>query len=219
MTYKERKLVNRSFFKYYDAIIHFYNRAINTYLMKTEFPNLKEISFTAKNKNAGKNKGQYGFYFTQPHIILDVYDIMKLTNKIKFIDLGCGIGLMQNALKDYFGIHFADGYEIEPSLIQFAKEYLNETHITQKDILTLTAKDIKNYNAIYFWEPLYDDVLCKAFVKNLEKIVNKDQIIIYNSAGKIRDHFEKSKHFELTLQKSPLYVYKKIAQTVKTTKN
>ena len=87
------------------------------------------------------------------------------------------------------------GYEIEHELVEISKKYFNG-FVEEKDIFKLTKTIIKKYQAIYFWEPFEDNILCQKFIKFLEKKCSKGQIIIYYCSGHIKNYLDNSKQFK-----------------------
>lgn len=134
-----------------------------------------------------KNNQEFGYY-----ISYDVYDIAVTLNKLKktkVIDLGCGAGILMQILNT-LGFR-TKGFEIEDSLITRARFITN--NIFKKDITEITTEDIKDYEVLYFWEPIPGDALSRKFVANLEKVMLPGQMIIYKpDAPHTLDYLEDS---------------------------
>ena len=153
------------------------------------------------DKNSGDNKGQWG-YIANPNIE-SIKDFMISKNLTSIADLGCGNGMLLFILSlyRYIGnpsrftkpfINTFKGFEIEKELIEDGRKMFRLGDLVQKDILTLTKKDIEGIELIYFWEPLHERTLAKKFVKNLAKIVSEDQYIYCVPSGSIVDYLRQN---------------------------
>jgi len=141
-------------------------------------------------KKDGKNKGQWGYYITNNLYEL-MYELQK-NNINSLFDLGAGVGHLVLLLNS-FGIN-AKGIEIEEELVNRSKLLIN--NITQNDIFNLTQNDMNKDESLYFWDPFYDKVLIEKFVKHLENIMIKDQLIVFQNV-KISKYLLNSKSFKL----------------------
>lgn len=141
-------------------------------------------------KQEGKNKGQYGYYHNE--MVGELYFLLKRLKINTICDLGSGAGILLGSMVNYDHNLRVKGIEIEESLAKYANRVFHFT-TEIRDIFTLTTDDIKDYQAIYFWEPIQDYELCKKFVLHLEKILCKHHIIIYRPAGAIHQFLDQSK--------------------------
>lgn len=157
---------------------------------KITIPILPTIVGTGKN--SGDNKGQWGYIQSR-----GIGELIFLLNKLKIdsiIDLGSGAGILLSIIKAFNPTIKTRGFEIEEELVNHSRISYGSP-IYQKDILKITASDIRDHKALYFYEPLCDRDLCQKFVENLEQIVT-DQYLIYKPAGAIAEFLHKSKVFE-----------------------
>lgn len=135
------------------------------------------ISMTEEERNLcyrrKENNQEFGYYLTY-----NVYDLAVTLNKLKkerVIDLGCGVGILMQVLNT-LGFR-TKGFEIEDCLITRAGYITNNVH--KKDITEITTEDIKDYEVLYFWEPIPGEALSRKFVENLEKVMLPGQMIVY----------------------------------------
>jgi 2-polyprenyl-3-methyl-5-hydroxy-6-metoxy-1,4-benzoquinol methylase len=132
----------------------------------------------------GNNQGQFGYYFNSGIAGLIVFMLANEFSSV--VDLGCGPGDTLQILEKY-GMR-VKGFEIEPDFIRMSEQvYPSMTCIEQKDICKLDKVDIRDYQVIYFWEPISDYLQCKKFVSNLVEIMNSNQIIFMKPNGYILD--------------------------------
>ena len=138
--------------------------------------------------------GQYKYYNNT--YVLNLIKFIKLNNIKSFLDLGCGAGILLKILHIFNYELKLKGYEIEDNLIEICNRLNYTKPAVKRDILKLTIDDIKDYQVLYFWEPLYDRKLAKKFVTNLAKILQPNQIIVYYQSGSIGDFLIQSKKIE-----------------------
>lgn len=146
-------------------------------------------------KHSGNNKGQFGFYHTDyAGQILTILNRLGLSS---ICDLGSGPGILLSCLSSFGTELRIKGYEIEKEFVDMAQKLFYGNDIVEcKDILSLQAVDVRNYSAIYFWEPLYDSKLAKRFIDNLNIILKKGQYIIYQPSGAIGQYLTKCERFQ-----------------------
>lgn len=173
-------------------VINMINNAMyNVYRATLNWEQFGDIVSTTKSK--GVNKGQYGYYgWVSPG---SVYLSMLKYRCKSLLDLGSGAGILMAAIKSVAPYEWKlAGYEIEQKLINQAKKICPWGKHLNKDILTLTTKDIEKYDMIYFWEPFVDSQLSKRFVENLSAIIPPGKYIHYVSAGNIGTHLRTCKN-------------------------
>lgn len=149
--------------------------------------NVDNNSYIVKN-------GQYKYYNNIN--VLSLIKFLELNNIKSFLDLGCGAGILFKILNYYNNNLKLKGYEIEDNLIEICNKLNYYGSAVKKDILKLSIDDIKDYQVLYFWEPLYNTDLAKKFVTNLAKIIQPNQIIVYYQSGSIGNYLEKNKKIE-----------------------
>lgn len=169
------------------CITNLYKKLRNT--GEYNIKNNNNIDYTVKT---GKNKGQYGYYVSKYCGCLAV--LMKRLQLTSLLDLGSGPGLILNPIKRNIPNSKCVGYEIENDLVNIGN-CISRLPILKKDILKITQEDIKDFQVIYFWEPLRDQQLAKRFVKNLSKIVVPNQVICYKRVWFIENFLTKDPKF------------------------
>lgn len=165
---------------------HILARRFSTYM-----PEIKDICYRSKNTQDERN-GEFGYFISYPKIIAEIYLFMKVHSRLKFLELGAGLGVVMSVLKALLPEGMIHGYEIEDKLIKYALT----DGIWKKDILQLKPEDIAGYEVIYFWEPFSLRTKALAFAKLLEEVMSKGQIILYfPAADTMGEYFTKSKNF------------------------
>lgn len=128
-----------------------------------------------------KARKEYGYFINDRTTL---FTLIKVLNIKGLVDLGCGAGVAISCL-DNFQCR-VKGYDNEPDLVNIANKISHNKNLAEvKDITKLTKEDIKDFAAVYFWEPIIDEKMATKFVKNLLKVMKKDQYIFYYSSGKI----------------------------------
>lgn len=212
------KLVSKKLTKNETKVLSFATPTISYFrsLYCSLRPSNSKIDY--KIKNEGENKGQFGYYIS--HSIGALYILMKRLKKITILDLGSGPGLINQIfhilekydnkniriLKDFQYERFKyTGFEIEDELVKIG--VCNNNKIVKKNILTIVKKDVENHEIIYFYEPFAHKKLAEQFVKNLEKVLIKDQIIIYHQVGWIESFLRQSDKFKYVCNFMGLQVF------------
>ena len=129
-----------------------------------------------------------------PYYYGNLYTICILLGKLginKVADLGSGPGLTLSVFREYLPLFKSlyTGFELDRRFVPFGKALGIDIQV--KDITKLKVEDISQFEALYMYEPLRDEKLIEKFVKNLDKIMRDDQVIILASAGKMICHFNK----------------------------
>jgi 2-polyprenyl-3-methyl-5-hydroxy-6-metoxy-1,4-benzoquinol methylase len=166
---------------------------ILSYELSTLYKALQPSNNKDNNSYIVKN-GQYKYY-NNPYV-LNLIKFLKLNNIKSFLDLGCGAGILFRILHIFNYELKLKGYEIEDNLIEICNRLNHTKPAVKKDILKLTIDDIKDYQVLYFWEPLCDRKLAEKFVTNLAKILQPNQIIVYYQSGSIGDFLVENKKIE-----------------------
>ena len=190
---KIKEILQKPFTKYEKLIVDNVNDEITciSQLYK-KLRNVYKNDIDYQPKTIGKNKGQYGYYISEYCGSLVI--LMKRLKLKSLLDLGSGPGLILNPIKRNVPHSRCVGYEIEEELVNIGNS-ISYLPILRKDILKITKEDIKDFQVIYFWEPLKDEVLAKKFVENLSKIVIPNQIICYKPAGFIYNFLRQNSKF------------------------
>lgn len=161
--------------KYFENKIQFMKEFVKLFVYNFNIPGHTLFDNT---KKAGK---EYG-YFVNSRTTL--FTLTRVLNIRSLVDLGCGAGVLISCLEDY--IFKVKGYDNEKDLVDIANKISRNKELAElKDITKLTKDDIKNFDAVYFWEPIIDEKMATKFVKNLLKVMKKDQYIFYYNSGKI----------------------------------
>jgi hypothetical protein len=129
----------------------------------------------------------FNYWLTEPYKIESMINFITTLikkEKIKFLDLGLIFKMLPSNYQ-------CAGYEINKDLVELGCKM--KLDIKEKDILKLKKKDIKDFDVIFFYEPIVNLKNRDIFAKNLSKIIDK-QIIIYNQGGgminNLRNYFE-----------------------------
>ena len=192
-------------------------------------------------KKQGKKKGlegyydqhkSYGYYISEDYIIPHIYEWMLRLNCKSFLDLGCGMNLLSNMLKqinEYFSnseIKFS-GIEKNAKLIEYSKTFFGDCiGVKEGDLLKITKEDVAHADVLYMYEPIFNKKLAKKFVNRLVRMINYDQTIILNSTGNIKGFLNKhpnihilcETHYDIGLvilhKTTPYRKKKKLEETV-----
>ena len=162
-----------------------------------ELDRLYKILQPSKNEDNNSyivKNGQYKYYNNS--YVLNLIKFLEINNINSFLDLGCGAGILLRMVNLYNINLKLKGYEIEDNLISICNKLNYKEPAIKKDILKLKVDDIKDYQVLYFWEPLYNKDLAKKFVTNLAKIIQPNQIIVYYQSGSISDYLIQNKKIE-----------------------
>jgi len=157
-------------------------------------------------KKTGENIGQWGYYITNNLYEL-MYELQK-NNINKVFDLGAGVGHLIMLLNS-FGFKVR-GIEIEQELVNRSKLLTNR--IKLNDVFNLTQNDMNKNEALYYWDLFYDKILIEKFIKHLETIMIKDQLIVFKR-GTIKKYLLNSKFFKLVSTDSEIpsiYIMRKL---------
>ncbi len=145
-----------------------------------------------KYENKGKsnvslyNRGYYPYIANDDIGLVGIY-MQKLGLK-SVVDLGCGLGFGMLLLRDKFGVEVG-GYELDSELL--SKIPKKDKHLfKEKNILDLTKDDIKDYQVIYFYDPIYNTESRKRFIDNLSNIMSEGQYLIFKDAGNFTTTWE-----------------------------
>ena len=136
--------------------------------------------------NSGQN--QYGYYISSD-ILKDSskYNFLRSLNITKIVDLGSGPGHFMKALLDLNLVQEAYGVEIEPSLINYAREHpkkcLPASNIFYNNILNLDSDFFKKFEFIYSYQPFCTGLGIKLFLDYITKQMFSGQIFIYSSTS------------------------------------
>lgn len=150
---------------------------------------LQKISYQLKGeKDKYKRPMEFGFYINESLGYFAV--IMKRLKLTSFVDLGSGPGLTLATVSLVTHIKNNVGFENEDSLVELAKKM--QFNVYKEDITTLKPEDIKDYQVVYFYEPIHDDEKCKIFIDNLCDIMYKGQLCIFQCAGSSYSHMLKN---------------------------
>ena len=133
-----------------------------------------------------------------PYYYENLYTICILLGRLgvnKVADLGSGPGLALHVFREHLSLFKSiyTGFEIDKRFVPFGKALGIDIQV--KDITKLKVEDISKFEALYMYEPLIEEKLIEKFVKNLDKIMRNDQVIILASAGRMICHFQK--YFEI----------------------
>lgn len=131
-----------------------------------------------------KDNGEWGYVINNK--FGDVVDYMLENDFTKIVDLGSGVGHGIELLHR-MGF-YARGYENEDILIQennivFGKKL--HSLIQNKNVMTLTTSDIKDFEVLYCWDPFKDEKLKKKFMHNLIDIMLPGQVILNKSVKEL----------------------------------
>ena len=209
---KERLYSEES--KLYSRLDVYRGMTFNVSLLKERY---KDIIYNQK----GTERSEFGFYLTQN--FLTIYHILLSLKTKSLLDLGSGPGLLLQSLCSIVNVRV--GYEIEDVFVEDGRSVFNQD-IKKKDILTLTKKDVKSFEVLFFYEPFtpYNHIQekenskPKEFIDNLVNILTKGQYILYDQAGEIGKHILESGAFEQVTYTRGIYLYKFIGKP-KTTNN
>jgi len=173
-TFSEQKIYDEVVSKSINILDNFYKK------MCYDTEELRKISYTSKR--TGKNKGQYGYFVTNGSKASSLIKVIQELKIKSLCDLGAGAGILLQTLQQFSTCEKIIGYEIEDSLITLSKKYF-DGRVIKKDLLKLTKRDLIEFDALYFWEPLESPELARKFVTQLEKSCKKGQYLIYNNSG------------------------------------
>jgi SAM-dependent methyltransferase len=144
----------------------------------------------------------FGYYISRS--VPDLYLLLRELKVKKFLDLGCGMGIILKMLwvlsgfdeenKGYLEVR---GIEIDELLVKYSLRVCGNGHfVRQGDILSLSKDDIKDADVIYMWEPFRSDEYIKKIHDDLYKLMEPNQRIIFNSSGRVGSYFEHSECFK-----------------------
>lgn len=160
------------------------------------------------------DKGEYEYIATGKKEFLSLLNFlsderMKWTDKtkIKFLDLGGGVGLIPHILKKYNLIDEAYNYDNEEVYINASKKFKN-VNSRLIDFFKSKKEDFSNFNYIYMYEPVMSG-LTKKWVRKME-VISVGTCIILNSAGMIYDHLIEDKKYYLMRSDGNLKIFLKI---------
>lgn len=164
---------------------------------------------------ASKPNGEYG-YFVNTH---NAYLISKLISIFKFknfLDLGSGAGILLKYLSGKNNTTKFVGYENEDLLVEESRSLFKNSDnccVFKKDIIQLSPSDLVGFDVIYLWEPIKDGTKAKIFAENLCEVLQKNQIVLYQSSGEIGHVFKEK--LKLVYPKdrfgfSGFFIYQKI---------
>ena len=145
------------------------------------------------NKTDLLNKNKKGFIINNDVVIPDIYQWMLRLDCKSFLDLGSGVSVLTNILKQIneflcnSEIKFS-GIEEDEKLIEFSKILYPGISTKKGNILKIKKEDIKKVDILYMYEPILSykgEKFVKKFINKLIKIMNYDQTIILNSVSNI----------------------------------
>ena len=138
---------------------------------------------------------------------------MKRLKIHSICDLGCGaaFGLKAMQTVGVYINHYIDyyGFDNEEILISMANI---QGSCKLKDIITLVRYNIYAKSLLYFWEPLRDYEMCKAFVNNLCEIAYKNQYIVFECAGYSLEHMRANNKVKELGRFHSFYVFQKVME-------
>lgn len=144
------------------------------FIIKEYIKNKSHLDYTIKEE--GPNKGQFGYYINKK---MGSFIEKMLNHNIKSVmDLGAGYGHFVAVASKF--LDYSCGIEIEEELI--SKSRLTRD-IEHKDIFDLTKEDVKEIEALYFYEPFHSKDLSEKFVEHLMLIMYEGQKIFYRTSN------------------------------------
>ncbi len=166
-------------------------------MMKDDF--FEEIfELMVRHKNCSKIASVYKekYYSYIPNLYIGAIGIyMKCLGLNSIVDLGCGEAFGVLSLKNKLGFKVG-GYDFNKKLL--SKIPVENKNFKFKDILTLKPKDIKDYEVVYFYDPIYKKELKKIFIDNLIDIMYSGQYLMMRDDGTYItiDMLEENKNIE-----------------------
>lgn len=121
------------------------------------------------NERVKIKTGYYGYIPLTPlrfiSLIEEVSKILSkrafLSESIRFLEIGCGIGIKMNIAKEMLGIDLnqVEGIEVDSKMVKLSK------YFTKSKIHNIDAFDFKNYsdfNIVYYYVPIANhEIECK----------------------------------------------------------
>jgi 2-polyprenyl-3-methyl-5-hydroxy-6-metoxy-1,4-benzoquinol methylase len=167
-------------------------------------PQVGEVFMTTKGtlddpKDKYSTRAEFGYWPTR--YIKELLDVIKHFKIHSFCDLGSGMGLLSMLIASIAKIP-VKGIEIEDCLLEIAERtqasgfYCAPLIYQKGNLLELKREQIKDYHALYFWEPINNSDLCLKFITNLVNIMDNKQIIICQPAASSLRHLKENPKVE-----------------------
>lgn len=138
--------------------------------------------------------GGFGFRPNSPIYFIFKYFKETLNLRIdSFIDLGCGPGNILLSAGHILGANKLTGIEIDPGLIKEAKDNTRmfNAEILQADLFEWVP-EVNDYDMVYLYEPVEDEVLRLKFLDHLKTWLTHGQYVFYTHAvGEVPAWLEK----------------------------
>lgn len=128
--------------------------------------------------------GGFGFRPNSPIYFLFKYFRENLGLRVdSFIDLGCGPGNILLSAAHLFGSTRLTGVEIDPGLVQEAKDNTRmlDAKIIEADLFTWVP-EVNDYDLVYLYEPVEDIERRLRFLGHLKTWLNDGQYVFYTYA-------------------------------------
>lgn len=141
--------------------------------------------------------GEYHYIPSYPSDVLKMIKVLPnlFNDKINFLDLGGGPGIIPHILKRYNIVDEAYNYDNVKEYIDVAKSNYPEVTSKVVDLFKSTAQDFENINCVYMYEPAEKRKMKKLWVEKLEEVLPNNCIILYKRAGSIHEFLCKSDYF------------------------